>query len=382
MTRLQIEQLGPIASADITFGDLTVFVGPQASGKSIALETFKLTLDRPRIVYDLKSRGYIWSTLGDFLQLYYGEGMNALWSAQTRVRLDGADFLLFRIAEVRGRPREARVFYIPAQRVLTLHDGWPRPFTDYGVDTPYVLRQFSERIRWLVSTGLGRGEAPIFPQKGRLSASLRNMLAEEIFAGAQVRLEEKTLRRRIVLKVADTTLPFMVWSTGQREFVPLLLGFYYLLPSGRAPKKKLIDWVVLEEPEMGLHTRGIVALLLGVLELIQRGYRVVLSTHAPQVLEMVWALRMLQSAQNGEELFCTLLRLSPSAFARKLWGRLSAAELRTYYFDRQEQEAIVKDISSLDPYDPDDAVADWGGLIGFSTHASEVVSQTVTAEVV
>ncbi len=382
MTRLRIEHLGPIASADLTFGDLTIFVGPQAGGKSLALETFKLALDRPRIVYDLKTRGYIWSELGDFLQLYYGEGMGGLWNAQTTVRLNEKIIALPQTSSARGRLKEARVFYVPAQRVLTLHDGWPRPFMDYGVDTPYVLRQFSERIRWLVSTGLGRGEAPIFPQKGRLPAALRNALSEDIFAGAKVRLEKKALRKRIVLEVAGNTLPVMVWSTGQREFVPLLLGFYYLLPSGGSSRKKFIDWVVIEEPEMGQHTRGIRALLLGVLELVRRGYRVALSTHAPQVLEMVWALRMLQEAHNGAELFCELLELPRSTFATKLWERLSTAELRTYYFERQGAEATVRDISSLDPYDPDDAVADWGGLISFSTHASDVISKAVIPEVV
>jgi ABC-type uncharacterized transport system ATPase subunit len=40
--RLQVKQLGPIREADITFGDLTVIVGPQATGKSILLQTIKL----------------------------------------------------------------------------------------------------------------------------------------------------------------------------------------------------------------------------------------------------------------------------------------------------------------------------------------------------
>jgi ABC-type iron transport system FetAB ATPase subunit len=47
--RLQIEHLGPILSADVTFGDLTVIVGPQATGKSIFLQTLKLLIDRDHI---------------------------------------------------------------------------------------------------------------------------------------------------------------------------------------------------------------------------------------------------------------------------------------------------------------------------------------------
>ena len=35
---LQLKNIGQIKDADIRFGDLTVFVGPQATGKTIALE--------------------------------------------------------------------------------------------------------------------------------------------------------------------------------------------------------------------------------------------------------------------------------------------------------------------------------------------------------
>ncbi len=42
---LRIERVGPIGQAEIRFGDLTILVGPQASGKSIALQLFKLIHD-------------------------------------------------------------------------------------------------------------------------------------------------------------------------------------------------------------------------------------------------------------------------------------------------------------------------------------------------
>jgi DNA repair ATPase RecN len=45
MTTLRIESLGQIKEAALTFGDLTVLVGPQATGKSIALQLLKLMVD-------------------------------------------------------------------------------------------------------------------------------------------------------------------------------------------------------------------------------------------------------------------------------------------------------------------------------------------------
>ena len=50
MKKLIIENLGPICKADIELGDLTILVGPQASGKTIALETLKLVEDNSSII--------------------------------------------------------------------------------------------------------------------------------------------------------------------------------------------------------------------------------------------------------------------------------------------------------------------------------------------
>lgn len=37
--------VGPITDAEVTFGDLTVLVGPQATGKSVFLQFLKLLVD-------------------------------------------------------------------------------------------------------------------------------------------------------------------------------------------------------------------------------------------------------------------------------------------------------------------------------------------------
>lgn len=87
-------------------------------------------------------------------------------------------------------------------------------------------------------------------------------------------------------------LPYTAWSAGQREFTPLLLGLYWLCPAGKISKRPFIDWVVIEEPEMGLHPQGIEAVLLLLLCSTQRGYRVITFTHSPTILELAsWALQ-------------------------------------------------------------------------------------------
>jgi ABC-type transport system involved in cytochrome bd biosynthesis fused ATPase/permease subunit len=41
--------VGQIAEASLTFGDLTTLVGPQATGKSIALQLLKLMVDAGQV---------------------------------------------------------------------------------------------------------------------------------------------------------------------------------------------------------------------------------------------------------------------------------------------------------------------------------------------
>jgi predicted ATP-dependent endonuclease of OLD family len=60
MKNIRVTNLGQIKEADINFGDLTLFVGPQATGKSILLQLIKLLLDSQDIVNNLNNNGYDW----------------------------------------------------------------------------------------------------------------------------------------------------------------------------------------------------------------------------------------------------------------------------------------------------------------------------------
>jgi hypothetical protein len=78
--RLKLTNIGPIAEADVHFGDLTVLVGPQATGKSIFLQFLKLLLDANPILGYLNEHGLNWhKSTRDFLELYLGEGTGGIW---------------------------------------------------------------------------------------------------------------------------------------------------------------------------------------------------------------------------------------------------------------------------------------------------------------
>ena len=288
---LNIQNLGQIKEASLSFGDLTVLVGPQATGKSIALQLLKLMVDAGQVQDEMGRYGIDWSgKLPDFIDAYFGEGMHSIWrQGESAVKWEGKSVDLQKIAKRKRQKGDENLFFIPAQRVLALRDGWPRPFTDYSPGDPFAVREFSEKLRVLVEKEFA-GES-LFPQTNRLKKEFRDLLERDVFSKFALKVDKVHSQKRLVLGNGNDNdgLPYMVWSAGQREFVPLLLGFYWLMPPSKVSKRGDIKWVVLEELEMGLHPRAISVVLLMVFELLARGYRVCLSTHSSQVLDAMWA---------------------------------------------------------------------------------------------
>jgi hypothetical protein len=189
------------------------------------------------------------------------------------------------------------------------------------------------------------------------------------------------VQKRLVLQGAGDKLPYMVWSAGQREFIPLLLGLYWLCPSAKTTKRENTDWVVVEEPEMGLHPVAISAVMLTVLELILRGYRVVLSTHSPYVLDVLWGLRIIKHYHADPNKVIDMFGLKRhSREMKKIATAAVEKEYRVFYFDRPSPTSghVVLDISSLNPGADNPKEANWGGLTEFSGRIGEVVAEIVS----
>lgn len=385
MQQFSVTNLGQIKKADITFGDLTLLVGPQATGKSILLQSIKLAIDSGYIVNNIKANGYEWESepgnqnenIGNFIDFYFGEGMRSIWGKETNCCLDRQSINIADLLKSKIEPKE-KLFYMPAQRVLTLENGWPRSFLSFEIGDPYVVRNFSEHLRLLMQKDWGNQGSPIFPQKGLLKQYLTETLERSIFHGAQVKITTIRMRKRILLNLQGNALSFMAWSAGQREFMPLLLGFYWLMPKSPPWKKSNIDWVVIEEPEMGLHPEAILSVIMMCLELLHRGYRVIVSTHSPVLLEVVWAIRCFQEENYQSEYFYKLFDVNESSELTRLFDDIvKNKQFLTYYFQQEKTGVVVRDISSLDPFATDSAIANWGGLTSFSSQVSDVVSQAI-----
>jgi hypothetical protein len=379
---LKIENTGQITCADVTFGDLTVLVGPQATGKSIFLQFLKLVADTGYVHDQLRKHGIDWKrTVPDFLDVYLGDGMGELWrqdKAHSGITVDGSPADAADLARPRNRSKKASVFYIPAQRVLSLANGWPRPFTGFGSEDPFAVRDFSETFRILMEQELGRTDA-LFPKTNRLKGEYRKLLSEHVFGGFGLRVDRHGAQKRLVLRHSDSAkaIPYMAWSAGQREFVPLLMGLYWLLPAARAARRGDVKWVIIEELEMGLHPNAISVVLLLVMELLWRGYRVCLSTHSPHVLDVVWAIRMIRQHQGEPSRLLDVFNVRKTDQMKAVAADVLKKDACVYYFD---QKGLTRDISNLDPGSDDALEAGWGGLSGFSGRVADVVASVVNGQ--
>lgn len=382
MENLKVKSFGPIVEADVSFGDLTLLVGPQASGKSIFIQLLKLLVDKQHIRKTLQQYNYIWGKESDIiLDLYFGEGMSGIWKSDSEITFDSKKYVKSFLLLSRTRRKgvtlkdEEALFYIPAQRILSVSDGRPKPFMEFDSSTPYVLRAFSETLRQLLQNGLGKFES-IFPISKRLKEPLRNSFVANIFHDGKVVMDERTGQKKLRMEVEGMSVPFITWSAGQKEFMPLLLGFYWLCPPSKVSRKDNLKYVVIEEPEMGLHPQAIQSVILQIIDLLSRDYKVIVSTHSPVLLEFAWAFNILKNSKVKDESLFELFNLPKTAGTKRLFeGILSNKKINTFYFNRKNDKVITQDISTLDAGSDDEAISEWGGLSSFAAKATDIVSK-------
>lgn len=386
MTELTVQNFGPIKEANITFGDLTFLIGPQASGKSLSLELLKFIIDRQHIISTLRNYNYILSKSDakNIIECYFGEGLNGLFKEHSRITLDGNTFSPHDLLKVLATQKASEVqtetvFYVPAQRILSISDGRPKNFMEFDTSTPYVLRRFSEILRIFMQGGLGNPDT-VFPIKNRLKGEIKESINSSIFHDARVIIDKTGSQRKMKLEVDDLHIPFMAWSAGQKEFMPLLLAIYCLSgPPTQVVNKSDYNWIIIEEPEMGLHPHAIQSVLLEIIELVLSGYKVVVSTHSTIFLDFAWVFNNIRptSQPKFKRAMCSMFDINGSTPTASLFKDLQTKTVKTYYSaqNTSAEGVTFSDISTLDAFSENIAVSEWGGLSGFSNKSSEIVSQ-------
>lgn len=374
-TVLRIQNFAHLANVELALGDLTVLVGPQGAGKSLALQWLKVTMDGKQLVHALKDAGHPTDRSDVLIDLIFGSGMAPSWrDGETSIRLGRHDLSLSGIGRI-GDGTE-KLFFVPAHRSMLVSDGWAAPFQKLNAETPAVARLFSQNLFDRFS---GKDAGTLFPVERRLKKEIREKIDDAVFHGGRVGIEEDAqhaLRLRLVH--GKTHLPFMTWTAGQREFTPLLLGLYHLLPSRRTTKREETDWIVIEEPEMGLHPQAVTAVMLLVLDLLWRGYRVVLSTHSPHILTMLWMMKHLKEHRARWQLVCQAFDVAASQTMSLVANASLEKDYRAYLLDFDSAGKVHSlDISSLDPDASDERIAGWGGLTEYSSRFGDAVRAAV-----
>jgi hypothetical protein len=392
--KLGIFNFAQIQSAEIDFGepgDLTVLVGQQATGKSLILQWLKLLTDPLVIRRDWESFGSNWKIPGDMvrpLDLFFGEGIGKGWRQETVIKLDNRSVELKNLFNLPSGHQASnpnpieKTYFIPAHRALLLIDGWPRNFQQHVPGTPYVARAQSERLaRWLSDA-----DASLFPVSNKLQKEIRDLFNAAIFHSATLNVDRSSPQSRLILTAQQNhPIPYMAWTAGQREFVPLLIALYELMPGGATSRLQGVETVVVEEPELGLHPAALFAVGVALLHLLARGYRVVVSTHSPLMVDFAWTLNRLRvasakgkaSARNYREAFDLRSNDSNKKLIDKLKSCHAYAFYLSYVKSTAKNAAFVKskDISSLHTYGDDDDHSSWGDLLSYSTRLAEVVGQ-------
>lgn len=369
---LSVEHFAQLRKVDVAFGDLTILVGPQATGKSMVLQLLKLAVDSSRIAGTLRDRGFGWQGRPDFCAVYFGDGMSDAWTEATSVRFLGRPVVAPPKRTTRDSPR---LFYIPAHRTLSVAEGWPLGFRSYKPDTPFVVREFSEQLLELLTTRRGSEGDVVFPQKRKLKEQFRDLVDDAVFHGGQLKLLSDGPRRQFKLVYPNAEIAYMAWTAGQREFIPLLLGIYYLVPLGKHPKVAPIEWIVIEEPEMGLHTKAVQAVMLLILELMDRGYRVAISTHSTAIVELAWALGQLRAKRAAPGKLREVFGLERARWdVDRLAERTLKKDIKVLYFDYEGDGVVSRDISGLDPDAANEAERTWGELLAQSVRANAAVA--------
>ena len=382
MDNFVVENLGPIAKADVTFGDLTILTGPQASGKTLFLETFALVNDTLIILSDYYKSNNI-TDVNALLDYFYGGHLHKIIKTNTKIKYNGrikdlhteimaANALLGNnIKEMKLHSNTEynysdvlylnffdyllpKIVYIPAQRSSSISEGRIKSSDDF-VNSPYVLIKFSNYLQQYVKRKASE----------MLKASKKDF---DFLKKAEINMQRSSGSSRLEMTIDKRNIAYMSWSTGQREFVPLLM----VLENFSTSKNK---YIVIEEPELGLHPRAIIEFMFSVLKLMKRGVKVIISTHSSTPLDFVWAINHLKEKQadisNIADMFDFKIK------DKSVFDNLAEKEIKVYYFspDKKTRKVFSKDISSLDVYSEDEDVSNWGGMSLSADRAGSIVSK-------
>ncbi len=214
-----LKNIGAIKEASIELGDFTVLVGPQGTGKTTFLHILALVTNYRYIIRSLKDRGFDWGrSIPDFWDTYLGIGMKSIWKNKSSIRFGkkGAEEI-FRIEKfITGEGTKinrdsSKTFFVPALRFSIIENGWPKLFTDFGLNYPFQVKEFTTQVKDILEKITNKNEEVFSTEVNRLKKDIRKSINKSIYNGAKIKLKKVDLRNQLVLDVdKDESLPTTV----------------------------------------------------------------------------------------------------------------------------------------------------------------------------
>jgi len=330
--KLIIQNFGPIKSAEITIRPLTIFIGPQASGKSLtALSLYFLRRFDRLILPHYSNQPIKGLTLalerwfGKQYELYIHEDTQLQWlpdiTTPENVHALGwhnhqlthlSELLVQRLKQPSSSTdtpiaTDAEV-YIPAGR--TLYSFLPPATTLNPIieveDWPGYVRKFYEilgsSIRWLLHENRNSvGKPDIDFLQSRIDLVLKGSIHYDFDT--------------IKLTVNEQTLPAKNIASGQMEIWP----FWAIIEAGLRSNRLTPAQLYFEEPEAHLHPQAQRLIMEMIAYLVQGGTHFLLTTHSPYLLYAVnnflLAHQVLAAGQALPPNFPAEVALSPDQVA-------------------------------------------------------------------
>ncbi len=362
--RLEIDQFGPIKKAAIDLRDLTVFVGPQATGKSLAAQSVYFLRRYETLLLQMQDTpsqatvAALESWFGPEFSVYTGHRTRLYWNpAQpdekqaNEIRWTESGPAVSHALEKRFHEQvlpEKVEIYIPAGR--TLYSFLPPHSLVSRVlasqEWPGFILTFYETlgrtIDWLrrkhndSNSDSSRDDEPS-------TIFLRERI-KTIFKG-QIQYGDET----IALKVNGGVLSSTSIAAGQMEIWP----FWAIVEAGLESKRLNPAQIYFEEPETHLHPAAQQSVMEIVAYLLNNGTRFLITTHSPYILYCINNFLMAHKVSSAGK------TLPENVSAQTA---LDPQQVAAYRFapDGQVYDIMDREVGLIDESELDDVADDLG----------------------
>jgi len=302
--RLLIENFGPIKKADIDLRELTVFVGPQATGKSLAAQSLYFLRRYETLLLSLSDA----PVKGTFtaLEKWFGQDLPTYVTSKTKLYWNPSEPDEKSASEIYWQDNQVRIsqhlkhryntqhlfksaeVYIPAGR--TLYSFLPPYSLTSRVlasqDWPGFILTFYETLGNTINWLRRQEKYNHTPAKLFLEERINS-----IFKG-RIHYSEETIALK--MENGDILAPTNI-AAGQMEVWP----FWAIVEAGLKSNRFDSAQIYFEEPEAHLHPLAQRSIMEMVAYLLRDGTRFLLTTHSPYILYAINNFLMIQKVLDA-----------------------------------------------------------------------------------